>query len=143
MTSPSRSPRRRWLKPVYRALVAGDSMRPALRPGERLLAVAVPTRFLRPGDVVIACDPRAPERVLVKRAAAISADGVILVGDNPAASTDSRTLGPVPRDLVLGRAVLRYAPQARAGWLRRTVPASAPVCAPPSMNTSPFTSVVR
>src|SRR4051812_35713690 len=85
----------------------GDSMTPALESGDRLLLVAVRPRA---GDVVAVRDPRAPERVLVKRVQQITADGVTLLGDNAAASTDSRTFGPVPSQSVEGVAWYRYAP---------------------------------
>jgi type IV secretory pathway protease TraF len=44
---------------------------------------------------------------------------VTVLGDAPDASTDSRTFGAVPRDLVLGRAVYRYWPESRRGRLNR------------------------
>ena len=39
------------------------------------------------------------------------------VGDNPAVSLDSRTFGPVKRETVYGRPVLRYLPLGRSGLL--------------------------
>lgn len=93
-------------------------MSPGLSAGDRLLVV----RWLRPrvGDVVAARDPRQPGRLIVKRVSSVDGDGsVVLLGDDPAASTDSRTFGAVPRRLVVGRAVYRYAPVNRAGPLRR------------------------
>ncbi|MDP9074743.1 MAG: S26 family signal peptidase, partial [Actinomycetota bacterium] len=53
----------------------------------------------------------------VKRVAAVDSDrGMLsLLGDNPGASTDSRTFGPVPRHAVIGRVAFRYAPAERAG----------------------------
>jgi len=69
--------------------------------------------------VVAVVDPREPNRVLVKRVDGVDEGGpVTVVGDNPAASTDSRTFGAVDADLVLGRAVYRYWPEARRGRLR-------------------------
>jgi nickel-type superoxide dismutase maturation protease len=103
-----------WL--VRRVAVHGDSMRPALEPGDRLVVVG----FLRPrpGDVAAVVDPRDGERVMVKRVAAVDRTGVTVLGDNPAASTDSRTFGPVDPARVVGRAVYRYWPAARRGLLR-------------------------
>jgi nickel-type superoxide dismutase maturation protease len=96
--------------------VEGGSMRPALEPGDRLLVVR--RRRYRPGDVVALRDPRHPDRVVVKRVAALDGDRLVVLGDAPDASTDSRTFGPVAAGAVLGRAVYRYAPASRAGRLR-------------------------
>jgi nickel-type superoxide dismutase maturation protease len=95
--------------------VHGESMRPSLEPGDRL--VVVRTRRPRPGQVVALDDPRQPGRVVVKRVAAAGDAGVTVVGDNPAASTDSRHYGPVPATVVRGRAVWRYWPESRRGRL--------------------------
>jgi type IV secretory pathway protease TraF len=57
---------------------------------------------------------------VVKRAVAVGGDGVLLLGDNPDQSTDSRHFGRVPVTSVRGKAVYRYAPPARAGRLPRT-----------------------
>ena len=104
------------VKAFGRVEVTGDSMRPFLEPGDRLLLIATRPRV---GDVVAVRDPRDASRVLVKRVDAIGASGVTVVGDNPGASTDSRTFGPVPPASVEGVAWYRYAPAHRAGRLRR------------------------
>ena len=45
-------------------------------------------------------------------------DGACTVlGDRPEESTDSRAFGPVPLGNLLGRALFRYAPIGRIGWL--------------------------
>src|SRR5437763_4301912 len=95
------------VKTFGRVEVVGDSMTPALEPGDRLLLVAVRPRV---GDVVAVRDPRAPDRVLVKRVQTIAASGVTVLGDNAPASTDSRTFGPVPHRSIDGVACYRYAP---------------------------------
>ena len=109
---------RRW--PVRRVAVQGDSMRPGLEAGDRRLVVGFPRPRPRPGDVVAVVDPRDGARVMVKRVASVdSGDGrVTVVGDNPDASTDSRTFGPVDPRLVLGRVIYRYLPEERRGRLR-------------------------
>jgi nickel-type superoxide dismutase maturation protease len=90
-------------------------MRPTLEPGDRLLVLR---RAVRAGDLVAVVDPRLPSRLMVKRVVAVDVDGSVTVaGDDPPASTDSRHFGRVPRDLVRGRVVYRYAPTARAGTL--------------------------
>jgi nickel-type superoxide dismutase maturation protease len=92
-------------------------MRPALLPGDRVLVAG---RRLRAGNVAAVRDPRRPERVLVKRVASVDrrTGAVTVVGDNPAASTDSRHFGPVAPDLVVGRVRWRYLPRGRRGRLR-------------------------
>jgi nickel-type superoxide dismutase maturation protease len=105
----------RWWRPLRRVEVAGDSMRPALRPGDRLLVLR--HGRARVGDVVAVADPREPARVLVKRVADRGPAGITVLGDNPAASTDSRLLGPVPPGAVRGRAIYRYFPEQRRGLL--------------------------
>jgi nickel-type superoxide dismutase maturation protease len=102
---------------VRRVEVSGDSMRPTLEPGDRLLVLA--WRRIRAGDLVALADPRLPERTLVKRVAEVDRVKLTVVGDDPAASTDSRSFGPVPRATVLGRVVYRYAPSTRAALIRR------------------------
>jgi nickel-type superoxide dismutase maturation protease len=104
----------RW-RPIRRVEVRGDSMRPTLEPGDRLLVVrGGPARV---GDVVAVGDPRAPARTMLKRVAARGPAGVTVLGDNAAASTDSRSLGPLPPAAVRGRAVYRYFPDDRRGLL--------------------------
>ena len=98
-----------------RVEVRGDSMRPALEPGDRL--VVVRGRRPRPGQVVAVADPRQPGRVVVKRVADVSAAGVVVLGDNSAASTDSRHFGPVATAAVRGRVVYRYWPESSRGRL--------------------------
>lgn len=100
-----------------RLTVHGRSMEPYLADGDRLLVLR-PLR-VRTGDVVAATDPREANRIVVKRVEHILPEGVYLLGDNPAQSTDSRQFGPVPHSRVLGRAVYRYYPRQRAGYLRR------------------------
>jgi nickel-type superoxide dismutase maturation protease len=89
-------------------------MEPALREGDWLI-VAPLTRVPAPGEIVLARDPRAPERLVLKRVASVKHGRCTLLGDRPDASTDSRVFGPVALDDVLGRAVFRYGPLARLG----------------------------
>ncbi len=97
-----------------RVVVEGRSMEPTLAPGDRLLVARTGHGF-HAGDVVAVRDPRDRRRVLVKRIGAVLEDGLVLHGDNPGASTDSRSFGLVPSSAVLGRVVRRYAPSWRAG----------------------------
>ena len=108
---------------LWRAEVVGDSMTPSLAAGDRLLVVrGLPVRV---GDVVAADDPRHPTRTVIKRVVATTGAGLVLEGDNPRASTDSRVFGEVDATTVQGRAVYRYAPPERRGFVGRR-PASGP-----------------
>ena len=95
-------------------------MRPTLEPGDRVVCVRVGWRRVRAGDLVALRDPR-DGRLLVKRVRSVdpATGAVVVAGDNPAASTDSRTFGAVDRRHLVGRAVYRYAPEPRRGRLRR------------------------
>ena len=99
-----------------RVLVSGRSMEPTLTAGDRLLVLR--TRRLKAGDVVAMRHPHDPRRVIVKRAAAVRRGEVVVRGDNPEASTDSRSFGPVANEAVLGKVVRRYAPKGRTGHVR-------------------------
>jgi hypothetical protein len=88
-------------------------MVPTLLPGDRVLAVAGFGRLrpaVRVGDLVAFADPRDAERTLIKRVAGFNPTGVVVRGDNEAASTD--------RSALRGRVVFRYHPEARRGRLR-------------------------
>ncbi|HMD46276.1 MAG TPA: nickel-type superoxide dismutase maturation protease [Acidimicrobiales bacterium] len=105
---------------LRRLEVRGDSMAPALRAGDRLVVLRLPRRWpLRAGCLVVLADPRpgAGGRLLVKRVRAVAGDRLEVLGDNPAASTDSRTFGPVPRASIVGVALYCYAPPERSGLL--------------------------
>jgi nickel-type superoxide dismutase maturation protease len=107
---------RRWLDVVE---VRGGSMAPSLLPGDRLLVESrtYHLRRPRPGEVVLAADPRMPERELIKRVTAVDDDtaSAELRGDDPAASTDSREFGAVPLTAIRWRAAYRYWPPQRVG----------------------------
>lgn len=95
-------------------------MVPTLEPGDRLIVESrsYRGRSPRPGEIVLAADPRAPHRELVKRVAALDAGAVTLLGDN-LESTDSRTFGLVPALSVRWRVVFRYWPPRRIGLVNR------------------------
>ena len=85
----------RW--PVLRVAVAEESMTPALRPGDWLLAWR--TGRVRPGQVVLAWHPQRPGFLLVKRVAWREDGGWWLASDNPGAgAVDSARFGPVPAE---------------------------------------------
>ena len=110
-------------------------MEPSLSAGDRLLVHR--TQRPRRGHVVAVRDPRDTTRVLVKRVVELNDDGVVVLGDNPASSTDSRTFGPVSRAALIGVAVYRYSPPHRTTRLRRRPVPSSPWLPTGSMPSSP------
>lgn len=98
--------------------ITGESMAPALEPGDRVVVV----RAGRPrtGDIVACVDPRDPNRTMVKRVVAGVGPGYTVLGDNSDASTDSRHFGPIDADLIIGRLIFRYWPEGRAGVMWRS-----------------------
>ena len=96
----------RW--PLLRVEVAENSMLPALRPGDWVIARR--TRRIHPGQVVLAWHPSRAGLLLVKRAARKVDGGWWLESDNPGApgATDSSRFGPVPEDKIVGRVLGRY-----------------------------------
>jgi hypothetical protein len=96
------------------ARVRGDSMRPALRPGDRLLV-----RYggrVRPGSLVLARfadGTLAVKRATGRRTTATGRPGWWLTSDDPAVGVDSRHRGPVPDDDVLAVVVARVWPRPR------------------------------
>jgi signal peptidase I len=101
--------------------VAGPSMMPTLRAGDRVVVDRWTYRHRPPraGEVVLLAMPGGSS--LVKRVAdpaGASRPGVWVLGDNPAASADSRVFGPVPAEWAIGRVVWRYWPPQRFGAVR-------------------------
>ena len=96
----------------------------AYAPGDRLLVERLTYRLREPrvGDAVIVRQPGTDGRLDLKRIAAAPGGTVtvrgepavlgyhewFVLGDNLAESTDSRTLGPVKRDDIVGRVWRRY-----------------------------------
>ncbi|RMG07336.1 MAG: nickel-type superoxide dismutase maturation protease [Planctomycetota bacterium] len=85
-------------------------MRPTLRPGEEVLVDprAYRRRAPRAGELVLVGHPYRRDLLLVKRVAWVDATGrVFVVGDDPLESTDSRSFGPLGRELLRGRVTSR------------------------------------
>ena len=109
---------------LIRYEIAEESMRPALRPGDWVVALRDPRKIAR-GDVVVLDLPGRPGFQVVKRVAATEGDRletpdgprtvppgeVWVLGDDPAAgSVDSRHFGPVRRGQITARLLWRYRP---------------------------------
>jgi signal peptidase I len=117
-------------------------MRPTIEPGDWLLVDPTVARWPRRGSVVVFREPDSDE-LAIKRVAArpgdrvpyaeghliLGADEAWLLSDANEAEllaagfgepVDSRRYGPVPVDLLIGRAWFRYAPLRRIGRIRRS-----------------------
>ena len=82
-------------------------MEPTLRAGDWIVVTDL-VRRPKVGEIVLVRDPRDPDRLMLKRVAAVADGSCRVLGDRPEESTDSRTFGPVPLSNVVGRAVFRY-----------------------------------
>lgn len=130
----------RWTRGPWRVAVVEASMRPAIEPGDWLLVDPTVRTWPRRGSVVVFREPDS-DTLAIKRVAArpgdrvpfeqgylvLGADEAWLTADADAATTaeagfgeprDSRKFGPVPLELLVGRAWFRYAPLRRFGRLR-------------------------
>ena len=96
-----------------RVAVRGHSMEPLLRDGDWLLvdSGAFARRAPRPGELVVARDPRARDRIVIKRVAGVTPDDrLALAGDHPAHASEGVSVRPGD---VLGRPWFRYWPANR------------------------------
>ena len=78
-------------------------MLPTLADGDLVFVQAVTSERLVVGDVVVAHHPLRNDAVVIKRLVSVDGDRLHLAGDNPGASTDSRTLGALPAERLIGR----------------------------------------
>lgn len=91
-----------------RVRVDGASMQPLLNSAAELLYAPYTRRAPAPGDIVVARHPFRTDVLLLKIITSLTASGECLLhGLNRAESTDSRTFGAVPRQLILGRITSR------------------------------------
>lgn len=100
-------------------VVRGPSMLPDLREGEQLLTLPRTLLPLRVGQVVVVEDPAEPGHLVVKRLAGLDDAGALVLGDNPAASTDGRVWGPLPPRAVRRVAIARWPSLSRQGLTDR------------------------
>jgi len=100
---------------VARVAVSGHSMEPGLLDGDWLIV----DRYSRPAptDIVVAWDPRASDRLIVKRVREVGTDSQLLLESDHPAHADE-VIGPIAASAVVGRALFRYRPAARAGMVR-------------------------
>jgi nickel-type superoxide dismutase maturation protease len=118
-----------WRWRPFRVEVEGESMMPALNPGDWLLAIRA--LEIRPGMLVVVEHPQRPGFEMVKRVAAtpgervgdrtLRPDEYWVVGDNAEGSTDSRAFGPISSGAIKGLVVVRYWPTGSPFWLRSSL----------------------
>ena len=86
-------------------------MQPTLEPGDRVLVRRLGRKGRKPTpsleSVVVTWHPQLSKLRLIKRLKSVEETGLWLLGDNPAESTDSRQLGAVPTNLLIGEVVGR------------------------------------
>jgi len=99
--------------------VEGRSMAPTLEPGDRVLVDLRSYARQAPGqgDVVL-LERAGSKEMLVKRVDRRAGGRFWVRGDNPAASEDSRSFGPVRREAIRGKVVFRYWPPSGLGPIR-------------------------
>ncbi len=115
-----------WSLRPFRVAVEGRSMEPELLPGDYL--VATRTRFVPRGSLVVMEHPGRPGFEMVKRVTGLPGDPIgdgalspgqhWVRGDNPSASSDSGSFGPVGPGAIRGVVRLRYWPPGRMRLFR-------------------------
>ena len=88
--------------------IVGPSMEPTIRNGEVYLVRR--GGVVRVGDAVLLEHPQRPHLLTVKRAVRREGQGWWVEGDNPDASSDSRTFGVVPEEYIRGVLLVRVKP---------------------------------
>lgn len=89
---------------LARFKVKDRSMEPTLNEGSHVLVnrLAYRRRVPQVGDVIVLRHPR-EDVFLVKRVERLEGDRVYVVGDSGEHSVDSRSFGPVRRELIVGK----------------------------------------
>lgn len=110
---------------ITRFEVSGESMVPALNPGDYLICESLSSALglIRKGNLVVIESPVQSGLRVIKRVAGVEGDVInfngnsqvtiargqlFVLGDNPGRSTDSRSFGPVPVASVVAVARIRY-----------------------------------
>ena len=74
-------------------------MSPLLKEGDMVFLKKTPPEV---GDIVVARHPFVSDRLLLKRLQSVEGSFMTLTGDNASKSTDSRSLGPISKNSLVG-----------------------------------------
>jgi len=108
-------------------IVSGDSMVPTFGSGDYLIIDEFTYNFLREpqkDEVIVFRYPKNPSKFFIKRIVGLPGETInidgrewhledgeyFVVGDNKSFSLDSRSWGPLPRENITGRALIRLWP---------------------------------
>jgi phage repressor protein C with HTH and peptisase S24 domain len=94
--------------------IVGSSMEPTFKPGQIIIASGL--RKPAEDDVVVV---HHEGREKIKRIKELKDDKIFIVGDNPAASTDSRSFGWLPERVIIGTVLWPHARTIRADGNRK------------------------
>jgi signal peptidase I len=124
-------PIRLWVAQPF--IVSGPSMEPTFNNGDYLIVDELSYRFENPkiGDVIVFRYPLDPTKFFIKRIEGLPGDKVnvlgnevtlgpdeyYVLGDNSPQSSDSRIWGPVSKNLIVGKALVRLWPLNEMGVL--------------------------
>jgi len=123
-------PIRLWIAQPF--LVSGASMEPTYNDHDYLIIDELSYQIKNPqkNEVIIFRYPKNPSQFYIKRIMGLPGETLdvngnlitlgeneyFVMGDNRDASSDSRIWGPVPRKLIIGRALVRPRPVKAAGF---------------------------
>lgn len=79
-------------------------MEPTYHDGDVIIVRS--TSSYKKNDAVVCHDPRSTERLLIKRIHEMTSNAYEVLGDNPHASTDSRSFGAVQKEHIIGKVII-------------------------------------
>jgi signal peptidase I len=94
--------------------VSGHSLDPLYQDGDFVLVSKIPILLhgIRPGDAVVFQHPRLGGLIKLVERLEAGGSSVFVVGTS-AFSSDSRTFGAIPRNLIQGKVIWHFTPEAK------------------------------